>query len=216
MAGRLPDGATLALATAYGADKTMSALTNADPAVATLEGGHGIATGEFFEMSSGWSRLHERVFKAGTVATNDVPVLGQNTTDTSKYPPGSGTGTVREITTFTDVAGVLGFTTEGGEPSQVTYAFLEEDFERSLSGPSSAQRLTITLADGHHAAGYNALKDASEEDSLVCLKLTLKNGDVILYNGKVHLNETPSVNKGQVMAVTATFNLQAKPVRYNA
>ena len=34
------------------------------------------------------------------------------------------------------------------------------------------------------------------------------------YNGYVSFNETPTLTKGQVMQVTATFSLQGRPVRY--
>ena len=36
----------------------------------------------------------------------------------------------------------------------------------------------------------------------------------MLYNGIVSLNETPTLTKGQVMQVRATFSLQSKPTRY--
>ena len=83
MSVKLPNGTTFAIATAYGASKNMTAVTNADPGVATLEASHGITTGDFFEVTSGWSRLTNKIVKAGTVATNDVPLLGIDTSLTS-------------------------------------------------------------------------------------------------------------------------------------
>ena len=46
------------------------------------------------------------------------------------------------------------------------------------------------------------------------LGATLPDGSKILYNGYVSFNETPSMTKNQLMAVTATFSLQSRPVRY--
>lgn len=216
MAARLPDGATLALATTYGSVKDMTAVSNASTAEATFEASHGVTEGDFIEVTSGWGGLNERVVKAGTVDTNDVLLSGINTVDTARFPAGAGIGSIREITAFTPILQVMGFTTNGGEPTQVEYEFLEDDFTRSLPGPSGAQTLTLQIADDPSLAGYIALKAASDDASLRCLKMTLKDGSVILYNGKVHLNETPSVEKRQVMRVTATFYLQAKPMRYAA
>jgi len=39
---------------------------------------------------------------------------------------------------------------------------------------------------------------------------------VLLYNGYVSFNETPSMTKGEVMGVQATFSLLSRPVRYAA
>lgn len=216
MSARLPDGATLSLATEYGANKVMSAVSNANPAIASLASGHSIAAGNLFELTSGWSGLNNKVIKAGTPLTDDIPLLGMNTLNETKYPPGSGGGTIREILTFTQLLQILGFETSGGEPGQVTFAYLEDDFEQSLPTGASAQTLKIQIADDASLAGYQAAKDASESGEVLCLKMTLKDGSIILYNGVIFLNETPTVTKGQVMAVTATFYLKTKPVRYAA
>ncbi len=48
------------------------------------------------------------------------------------------------------------------------------------------------------------------------MKVALPNGSVILYNGYVSFNETPTLTKGQVMQVRATISLQGRPVRYTA
>jgi hypothetical protein len=59
-----------------------------------------------------------------------------------------------------------------------------------------------------------ALKAVAETRNLVGLRATLPNGSLILFNGYVSFNETPTMTKGQVMGVKATFNLQGRPVRY--
>jgi hypothetical protein len=43
MSVRLPNGATIAMGSTYGAVKALSAFSNANPGVATLEASHGIA-----------------------------------------------------------------------------------------------------------------------------------------------------------------------------
>ena len=63
-------------------------------------------------------------------------------------------------------------------------------------------------------AGYIAVKAAAESRALTGLKATLPNGSIILYNGYVSLNQTPSFTKGQLMVVKATFSLQGLPIRY--
>ena len=43
MSVSLPNGALIAIAASYGASKNMTALTNANPGVATLEAAHGVS-----------------------------------------------------------------------------------------------------------------------------------------------------------------------------
>ena len=63
MAVSLPDGATVAIATTYGAVKTVSAITNANPGVIT-SAAHGLLNGDFYELKSGWQKITDRIFKA--------------------------------------------------------------------------------------------------------------------------------------------------------
>ncbi len=213
MSAFLPDGATVALATAYGSSKTVSAATNANPGVLTATA-HGMANGAFYELKSGWQKVNDRIFKAANVAANAVDLTGIDTTDTSRFPAGSGTGSLREITAFTQIAQILEFTTNGGDQQFSNFSFLEEDYERQLPTVTSAQSIQIGIADDPTLAGYIALKAAGEARAIRALKVTLPNGSVLLYNGYVSFNETPTLTKGSVMQVNATISLQGRPTRY--
>lgn len=215
MAVQLPNGATIAIATAYGASKTMSAVTNANPGIATLESSHGITTGDFFEVTSGWSRLNEKIVKAGTVATNDVPLLGIDTSLTSIYPAGSGAGTIREITTWTQIAQVLSTQSEGGEQQFVNYQFLESDIEKRIPTTKSAGGLTLAIADDPSLAGYIAVAAANDDRLQRAVKVTLPGGSVILYNAFISLNKTPTMTINEIMACQVTLSFLAEPVRYS-
>ncbi len=107
MSVKLPNGAVVAIASGYGASKAMSVLTNANPGVATLAAAHGVVQGDFIEVTSGWSRLDQKIVRAGTVATNDVQLEGIDSTLTSIYPAGAGIGSVREITGWTQLSQIL-------------------------------------------------------------------------------------------------------------
>lgn len=216
MAVSLPNGVLLALATAYGTPVTMSALTNAAQAVATLTDSSSFSTGDYVEVTSGWSRLNNRVVRLDSVSASPETVVLEdiNTTDTEDYPAASGAGSLREITTFTQISQILELTSSGGEQQFVTYSFLEQDFESQLPTQQSPMSISMTIADDPTLAGYVALKAAAETRDLVALRATLPDGSKILYNGYVSFNETPTMTKNQIMGVTATFSLQGRPVRY--
>ena len=100
----LATGTLVAIASTYGAAVNMTAISNAAAAVATLAAGHGVVVGDFLEVTSGWDRLNGRIVRVSAVSTNDVTFEGINTVSTSLYPAGTGTGTIRRITAWTNLS----------------------------------------------------------------------------------------------------------------
>ena len=213
MAATLPDGSIVSLATTIASAKTIATLSNASPAVAGSTA-HGFSNGDLVVVASGWGRLNQRVVKVASSLTDSFAMADIDTSSTTYFPAGSGTGTASKITAWTQISQILGFSTSGGEQQFTNFSYLEDNFERQLPTVTSAQSLQMQLADDASLAGYVALKAASESKAVTPLRLTLPSGAVILYNGIVSLNETPSLSKGNVMTVTATFSLQNRPVRY--
>ena len=212
----LPNGALVAIASGYGAAKTMSALTNASPAVATLEASHGIIVGDILEVTSAWSRLTNKVVRASVVATNDVSLEGIDTLLTSIYPAAGGTGTVREITGWTQLSQILSSSSSGGEQQFLEYQLLEGDAQKRIPTVKSAAGLTFSVADDPTLAGF-ILASAANDDRLPrAVKITLPSGAVLLYNAYISLNKTPSLSVNEIMAVEVTLSLLAEPVRYAA
>lgn len=214
MSVSLPNGAVVAIASGYGPVKNMTAVTNANPGVATLEASHGISTGEFFEVTSGWSRLTGKIVKAGTVATNDVPLSGIDTTLTTIYPAAAGTGTIREITGWTQLQQVLSSSSNGGDQQFLDYQFLESDQQKRIPTFKSAAGLTLSVADDPTLAGFILAAAANEDRLPRAVRITLPNAAVLLYNAYISLNKTPSLSVNQLMACEVTLSLLAEPVRY--
>lgn len=207
MAVSLPDGTIFSIATSYAAAKPMTALSNANPAVATASG---IAQGDVMIIQSGWSKINDRVVKIGS--SNEL--LGLDTTDTDLYPAGSGKGSLTKVNSWVQISQVLTSESSGGEQQFATYSFLEDDFERQIPTRNSPTTLTLTIADDMSLAGYKELEKAADSRTAKVVKARLPSGAEIYYNAYVSLNQTPSMTKGEVMAVTATISLVARPMRY--
>jgi len=214
MSVRLPNGATLAIASTYGSVATLSALTNANPGVATLSASHGVSTGDIIEVTSGWAQLNNRIVKAGTVATNDVPLTGIDTTNTTTYPAGSGTGSVREITAWQQIVQVTDVSTQGGDQQFATYSFLESSDQFQIPTTRSPQSLQFSVGDDTSLPHYAVLKAANDDRLQRALRVSLPGGSVIYYNAYITLNETPTLTKDQIMTFSVTASLLARPVRY--
>jgi hypothetical protein len=214
MAVSLPNGAIVAIASGYGTAKTISAVTNANPAVATFEAAHNIIEGDFIEVTSGWSRLTDKIVRAGTVSTNDVQLAGIDTTLTSIYAAGTGIGSAREISGWTQITQILQSSSNGGEQQFLEYQFLEADAQKRIPTFKSAAGLTFSIADDPTLAGYIACATANDDRLPRAIRVTLPNGAIILYNAYVSLNKTPTLTVNELMAVEVTLSLLNEPVRY--
>ena len=193
----------------------MSALSNANPGVATLTSGHGVATGDFMEVTSGWSRLTDKIVKATGVTGVSVSLDGIDTTLTSIYPAGTGTGSVREITGWTQLSQILSSSSSGGEQQFLEYQLLEADAQKRIPTFKSAAGLTFSIADDPTLAGYILASTANDDRLPRAVKVTLPSGSVITYNAYISLNKTPSLTVNEIMACEVTLSLLSEPVRYS-
>lgn len=214
MSFRLPNGAVLSIASAYLASKQMTAVTNANPGVATLEASSGVSAGDIIEITSGWPKLNGLIVKAGTPSSNDIPLTGIDTSSTTFFPAGAGTGSVREVSTWQTITQVIQLQTQGGQQQFATASFLDSDDQFQVPTSRAPQSLTIDIADDISLPHYAVLDAADQDRQPRALRLQLPGSSVIYYNGIVALNRTPSTTKDQVMTLSATFSLQARATRY--
>jgi hypothetical protein len=205
----------VAIASVYGVSKNMTAVSNLNPAVATLEATHGIIVGDIMEMSSGWPDLDDRILRCSVLSTNDVTLEGYNATNTSTHPATGGVGTIREITTFTPLAQILTIATEGGEPRYLDYQFLNELRQRRIPLSKAPLNLTITLADDITLAQQATVRAAEATRLPTALRLTLPNNSKIFLNGYVSMGDMPGINTGQINTRVIGFALTALPTEYS-
>lgn len=212
MSVSLPNGITLAVATVYASPVTVTAASNASECVVTATNTY--VVGDYVSFSSGWSRANNRVFRVKSPTGTNFVLEGLDTTSTIQYPAASGVGTVTKITTWTQITQIMGCTSSGGDPQYQTYSFLEMDYDAQIPTTTSAQSLALEIADDPALAGYQALKVVALSRATTALRATLPAGGFILYNGIFAFDETPSLTKGNLMAVKAGIALQGRPVRY--
>lgn len=213
MAISLPNGALVAMASGYGSPLTVSAITNANPGVASSTG-HGLTDGDIVEVTSGWSRLTEKVVKVDQLTADTFGLVGIDTSLTSIYSAGGGAGSVRKVTGFTQLAQILDSSSSGGEQQFLEYQLLEGDAQKRIPTFKSAAGLTFSVADDPSLPGY-ILASAANDDRLPrAVRITLPSGATIYYNAYISLNKTPSLTVNQIMAVEVTLSLLAEPVRY--
>ena len=215
MSVSLPNGALVAIASGYGSDITVTAISNANPGEATAAA-HGLTDGDIIEVTSGWSRLTEKVVRVTGATTGTFDLEGINTTSTTIYPAGAGAGTVREVTGFTQLAQITGSTSSGGEQQFLTYQFLESDAEKRIPTFKTAAGITFTVADDPTLPGFILAKAANDDRLPRAVRITLPNGQILYYNAYISLSTIPSLTVNELMTNEVTLSLLAEPVRYTS
>jgi Phage tail tube protein, TTP len=212
MSVSVPNGALVAIASGYSAPVTVTAVTNATPAVASAV--NTFTAGDIVEFTSGWSRVTNKVVRVAAPSGTAFSLEGVDTTLTSIYPVAGGAGTARKVSGWTQLAQILSSASSGGEQQFLTYQFLEADAEKKIPTVKSAFGLTFSVADDATQPGF-ILASAANDDRLPrAIRITLPSGAVLLYNGYISLNKTPSLTINELMAVEVTVSLLAEPVRY--
>lgn len=213
MAVKLPNGATVHIATALAAEKKATVATNAAECVLTVAG-HGFANGDLVLFKSGWGKLNERVFQIGDVKADTFKLTGIDTSNADEFPAGSGIGAVQKITDWVQVSQIVEFSTSGGEQQYVDFGFLEDDFDQQIPSTKSAMSMSIKIADDTSLSGYKAVAKCSDKGGKWPLKVVLKGGGLICYNGYPSMNKTPELVRNQVMAVTLSYAISGEVNRY--
>lgn len=210
----LPSGTILSVASAFAAAKTVTGISNAAEAVVSCTA-HGYSVGDIVQIYSGWGRLHRRPVRVKSVLTDSFVAENIDTSNTEFFPPGSGGGTVRKVTTFTQIPKYLNPSQSGGEPKDVTVRFMDEDTDTTLNDGFAAIKESFDIdADQFGSASYTTLRTLSEVQTDTILKKTLKSGSVIYVPCTVALNESPRMASGSIMVNTVSINGNGRITRY--
>ncbi|MBK5373506.1 MULTISPECIES: phage tail protein [unclassified Pseudomonas] len=215
MSAILPNGSILEIAAIFSALKPVTAISNANPAVATAAA-HGLADGDVIVVKSGWTRLNDKIARIAESDSGTFELEGINTTNTVVYTAGAGAGSVRAASGWAQISQITDSSSSGGEQQFTTFGFLEESDDRQLPTTKSPISMSITVADDPDLPYVAVVETADEDRAPRVLRLTLPNGSVIYYNAYVSITSTPTLSRNNIMTRTITLSLAARPTRYAA
>jgi hypothetical protein len=208
-----PEGSAIYFSSTLASAKTISALTNANPAVATSTS-HGYSDNDELLYEGGWEDYDESVFLADQSDANTFSLLGMNATNTTFYPAGSGTGTVKKISSWVQIPQVLTVNSQGGDARFTNVQLLSK--RNAINVPTGFNATTITLGLAHDPAdaNYQTMLDVSRAGTKVAIKMTIGGGALLYGYGYLSVSEMPSLNVNQVNTVQAALSLLGRPVSY--
>lgn len=215
MAYAVPEGSAFYVSQTFAAAKTVSAVTNANPAVATSSS-HGYIDDDEVLFSSGWEDATDSVYKVNQTATDTFEFLGLDAADTTWFSAGSGTGSAYKISTWLQIPQVVGVASSGGDGRFTQVQPLSR--RNATQIPTGFNPTTITLTLGHDAAATNfsTLQSISRTRTKVAFKVILGGGAKMYAYGYLSVNEIPSLNAGQVNTVQLVMTVLGRVISYSS
>lgn len=211
----LSTGVTLSIAGGYDSADTVSAITNATDAVCTTSAAHGIAVGDYVEVTSGWDLLDGRVVRAGTGTTGSTLVLEDvNTSDTNAYPAGTGVGSVRRIASWTQLSQLKSISSSGGTQNFADITSLSNQVEKRMPTTRAAVEMTVDVYDDPALAWFATVRAADEAKTPKAMLMAFKNGSVLCGNAYWGIGSVPSINQNEALVTQLSLSYAAQPIRY--
>jgi hypothetical protein len=213
MGYKIPNGGYFQHAATYDAVLPFTALSNAAEAVATVTGAS-LAVGDIVLLTSGWSKLDNKVVRVKAATATAITLEGIDTTDILLFPAGGGVGTMKKVLTWVQIPQVIDLAFAGGEQNYTDVVFLEDDQGRQIPTDKSATSMTLTIADDP-AKPFNAiLRKADARKQVEAARLVLPGNDQLLYGTFTSFSNQPAVVRNSVLSRIVSLALQSEPTRY--
>ncbi|MFN3297898.1 phage tail tube protein [Caldimonas sp.] len=213
MAYYFPEGSKFYFSKTFAAAKTVSAITNASPAVATATA-HGYVDGDEILLTSGWEDATDTVFRVDQQTADTFQLLGLNSVNLNFYPAGSGAGEAQKISTWVEIPQVLGISTSGGDARFTTISPLAKRNDINVPTGFNAMSINVTLGHDPDNANYQQMLDISRTLEKVAFKMVLSGGAVAYGYGYMSVSEAPQLNRNQANQVNAAITLLGRFMSY--
>ncbi len=201
----------VAIESAAGANKTITAITKANPGVVTSTA-HGLSNGAYVKLTvQGMYQVDARVFRIANVAANTFELEGENTTADDTFT----SGTANEITFGTTLATATGLTAGGGEFDFLDITTIHDNVRKQIPGLASAATYTFENLWDPADAGLVALKAASDNQSQKATRFTFASGGKVVFLGYIGATLLPVGNAQDIVKTPTTITMFGKPTVYS-
>lgn len=213
MAFNFPEGSRFQFSSTFAAAKTISALTNANPAVATATA-HGYTTGDEILLNSGWEDAKDTVYTITVIDANSFSITGLNALSTTMFPAGTGVGTAQKVSSFTDIPQVLTISASGGDARYTDVQLLASRNAQKIPTGFNATTTTLSMAHDPSLAAYQTMIDLSRTSTKVAFKVVGATGGTEYGYGYMSVSEVPSRSSNQVNTVSAAISYLGRSITY--
>jgi hypothetical protein len=210
----VPEGAKFYFSETFATAKGITALTNANPAVATAAA-HGFVDNNEVLLNLGWEDANG-VWRVDQIDANSFAILGLDATDTDFYAPGGGTGTAQLVSGWTEIPQVLNINTTGGDPSYTQIRPLSRRNAINKAVGFNPSSIELTLGHDESLPAMQSLRGISRRLAQVAFKMVLSGGTVSYAFGTLTVSEIPALTSGQPNTVRAAISVDGRMITYYA
>ena len=214
MAYFFPEGSSQQFSQTFASAKTITALTNANPAVATSTA-HGYATNDEILLTSGWEDATDSVYKVTVIDANSFSIQGLDASNTSFFPAGTGTGSAQKLSGWTAIPQVLTINSSGGDARFTDVAPLSKRNAVKIPTGFNATSVTLSLAHDASNANYQTMLGISRTLTKVAFKQVISGGATTYGYGYMNVSEMPKLNNNQVNTVDAAITVLGRSISYS-
>ena len=165
-----------------GTAKTVTAITLANPGVATSTA-HGLAAKSvgYFLNVAGMVNIEGQAVRLGTTATDTFQLEDIDTTD---YPAFT-SGTFVPITAWSTLSKATSISEGGGDADKLNVTTLLDNIRQERNGLLAAETMTIgLLAESLASEALQIVRRAARDSDLLVFRVTWSNGDVLVFRGE--------------------------------
>lgn len=203
-------GVTIAIQSALAAADTITAITKANPGVASSTT-HGMANGAYAKLTvSGMSQVDGRVARVANQAANTWELEGIDTTLFDTFT----SGTSEEVTFGTSLVTATTVNASGGDFDFIDVTTIHDNVKKQIPGVANPIKFDFENLWDTADAGLIALKSASDSSAQRCFKFTFNNGKIMVFTGYVGCTLLPTGGAQDVAKTSVTITMFGKPTFY--
>lgn len=193
------------VATALMASKVVSAVSKANPGVAT-SAAHGLANGTigFFDAVAGMSELDGMAAAVANTAASTFELQRLDTTNFGTFTAGNFIG----VQTWSTLAEATSLQVGGGDASKLDITTLLDNIRQEENGLLAAQSISIgAFVTATTSAAMDAVEAAARNSAYLVFRATFSNGYRVIFRAQPSL---PGMDTNVDQPVTGGFSASVK------
>lgn len=205
-------GVAIAVQSALAAAVAISAVSKADPGVASCATTP--TAGEFVLIKAvGMKEIDQRVFRVGTVvASTSFELEGEDTTNYSTFT----SGTYETITFGTNLATVQNLSASGGDFNYADQTTIHDRQKQEVPVIANAIGYTLQNLYDISDAGLKALASASRTKASLAFKFTFSAGEIVVGYGTVGATLAPTGQAQDNVTTPVEIRMAGVPTGYSS
>jgi hypothetical protein len=209
-------GVAVAMQSALGADKTITAI--AKGATATVTATHDFSAGDYVVFDVlGMNQINGRVFRVLSVSTTVSFVIegsGGASLDTTSYDTFT-SGTCNKITFGTSITTATSMSASGGDFDFIDTTTIHDLVKTQIPGTANPLSYTFDNIWDASDAGQIAMKSASDTQAQRAFKFTFgSGGPIMVFTGYVGFTGAPTGSAQDKVVSPATVTAFGSPTYY--